>query len=72
LRALFGVGVIGTVACALCCVGVLAPVLVAGLVAMGLGTSAGTLDVVIVGALVVFAALAWIGWTRMQSAPAVE
>jgi hypothetical protein len=68
LRALFGVGVLGAVACALCCVGILTPVLVAGLVAAGLGAWTADLDLVLFGGIVVFGVFAWIGWTRMNSA----
>jgi mercuric ion transport protein len=70
IRALFGVGLVGTIVAALCCLGVLTPLLVAGLVAVGLGALTRSLDAVLVPALVVFVVLTVVGWYGRRQAPA--
>lgn len=62
MRWLFGVGVVGSIAAALCCVGILTPLLVALLVALGLTALTQSLDVILLPALGVFLVLAFIGW----------
>ena len=61
-NAVFGVGVVGSIVAALCCAGVLTPLLAAGLTAAGLGVLTRNLDLVIFPALAVFLALTAIGW----------
>ncbi|MGH2354606.1 MAG: mercury resistance system transport protein MerF [Chloroflexota bacterium] len=58
----FRVGVVGSVVAALCCAGVLTPLLVAGLTAAGLGALTRTLDLVLLTALPVFLVLTALGW----------
>jgi high-affinity Fe2+/Pb2+ permease len=62
MNALFRVGVVGSVVAALCCAGILTPLLAAGLTAAGLGALTRNLDLVIFPALAVFLVLAGVGW----------
>ncbi len=62
MNALFRVGAAGSVFAALCCVGVLTPLLVALLTAAGLGALTRSLDLILLPALVVFLAMAALGW----------
>lgn len=52
----------------LCCAGVLTPLLVSLLIALGLGALTSTLDVIIFPALLLFATLAFVGWRERQAA----
>ena len=59
---LFRVGIVGSVVTALCCVGVLTSLLVAGLAAVGLGALTRNLDLVLFPTLAVFLAVTLAGW----------
>lgn len=72
MRWLFPVGVVGSVTAALCCVGVLTPLLVAGLVALGLSTLTSSLDRILLPALAVFLVMALVGWRGRRSGAAVS
>ena len=66
MNALFRVGVVGSVVAALCCAGILTPLLAAGLTAAGLGALTRNLDLVILPALAVFLVLTAAGWWLRQ------
>lgn len=68
MRWLFPVGVVGSLVAALCCVGVLTPLLVTGLVAFGLGALTRSLDLIVLPALAIFLVLAFIGWRSRRGA----
>ncbi len=76
MNALFRAGIVGSVVAALCCAGVLTPLLVAGLTAVGLGALTRDLDLVLFPALAVFLAMTGLGWwlrrylTARRPAPA--
>ena len=72
MRRLFPIGVVGSVIAALCCVGVLTPLLVAGLVALGLGTLTPNLDLVLLPALAIFLVLTFLGWRARRTRPSVR
>ena len=55
---------VGSVVTALCCAGVLTPLLVAGLTAVGLTALTRSLDLILFPALAVFLVLTAIGWWR--------
>ena len=62
MKALFRIGVVGSIVAALCCVGVLTPLLIAGLTAVGLTVVTRNLDLVLLPALAVFLILTGAGW----------
>ena len=62
MKALFRVGVVGSIVAALCCVGVLTPLLIAGLTAGGLTVVTRNLDLVLLPTLAVFLILTGTGW----------
>ena len=62
MNTLFRVGVVGSVVTALCCAGVLTPLLVALLTAVGFGALTRNLDLVLFPALAVFLVLTAVGW----------
>ncbi len=62
MHALFRVGLVGSIVAALCCAGVLTPLLVAGLTAAGLGAVTRSLDLVLLLTLGVFLVLTAVGW----------
>ncbi len=62
MKALLGIGLVGSVFTALCCAGVLTPLLVAGLTAAGLRALTANLDAVLLPSLAVFLVLTAIGW----------
>lgn len=66
MNGLFRVGVVGSVVAALCCAGILTPLLAAGLTAAGLGALTRNLDLVIFPALAVFLTLTAVGWWLRQ------
>lgn len=66
VNTLFRVGVVGSIVTALCCAGVLTPLLVALLTAAGLGALTRSLDLVLLPALAVFVVLAGVGWWFRQ------
>jgi mercuric ion transport protein len=72
MRWLFPVGVVGSVIAALCCVGVLTPLLVAGLVTLGLGALTRSLDLILLPALGIFLVMAFLGWRARKSGAAVS
>ncbi len=62
MSALVRIGVVGSVVTALCCAGVLTPLLVAGLAAAGLGALTQRLDLVLLPVLWVFLLTTAAGW----------
>ncbi len=64
MKLLFGVGLVGSIVTALCCVGVLTPLLVATLTALDLRALTSNLDAVLLPALAVFLVLTAIGWMK--------
>jgi hypothetical protein len=72
VRWLFRVGVVGALVAALCCVGVLTPLLIAGLVALGLSTLTRSLDLILLPALAVFLVMALVGWRARSTRAAVR
>ncbi len=72
MRWLLPVGVVGAVLTALCCIGVLTPLLVTGLVALGLETLTRSLDLILLPLLAIFLVLAIIGWRAKQIRSAVH
>lgn len=67
MNALFRVGAVGSVVAALCCAGILTPLLAAALTAAGLGALTRDLDLVIFPALAVFLTLTAVGWWLRES-----
>ncbi|HYU19675.1 MAG TPA: mercury resistance system transport protein MerF [Chloroflexota bacterium] len=67
MRWLFPIGAAGSVITALCCVGILTPLLVALLVAAGLGALTRNLDLILFPALAVFLVLTFVGWRSRQA-----
>ncbi len=67
----FPTGVVGAVLAALCCVGIFTPLLVAALVALGLGALTRSLDLILASALAVFLIMAFLGW-RARKTHAVQ
>lgn len=72
MKGLLSFGVVGAVAAALCCAGILTPLLVGLLTVLGLGVLTAHLDVVIFPALAGFAALSFFAYGRLQRRPASE
>lgn len=72
MRWFFPVGVAGAIITALCCAGVLTPLLVAGLVAVGLSGLTRGLDFVLLPLLGVFLVLALIGWRSWATRSAAQ
>ena len=70
-EAAFRLGVGGAIVAALCCAGILTPLLVALLTAAGLGLAVRNLDLVLVPALAAFLVLTAAGWgLRRRRKPA--
>lgn len=67
MRWLFPVGTAGAVVAALCCIGVLTPLLVAALVGAGLGGLTRSLDIILFPAIAVFLVLAFVGWRARKT-----
>lgn len=66
MRGLLSFGVVGTVFAALCCAGILTPLLVGLLTVLGLGALTAHLDAVLLPALAGFAALSYFAYRRLQ------
>jgi len=62
MNAPFRVGVVGSIVAALCCVGVLTPLRIAGLTAVGLTVVIRNLDLALLPALAVFLILTGATW----------
>ncbi len=71
MRGLLSFGVVGAVFTALCCAGILTPLLVGLLTLLGLGALTAHLDAVILPALAGFAALSFFAYHRLQRHPAL-
>lgn len=69
MKWLLPVGSLGAVVAALCCVGVLTPLLVTALVALGLGAWPRDLDLILLPALAAFLTMAVIGWRATKVCP---
>ncbi len=67
-KTLLSFGLVGTVLAALCCAGILTPLLIGLLAVLGLGALSGNLDAILLPALTVFAAISgvtsWRLWRR--------
>lgn len=61
MRWLFPLGAIGSVVARLCCAGILTPLLISLLVAVGLGALVGNFDLIVFPALLIFLTLAFVG-----------
>lgn len=70
MKALVGVAVVGAVLAALCCAGVGAAMLVAGVTALGLGALTRSFDALLLPTLIVVLILAAVGWARGRRARA--
>ncbi len=66
-KTLLSFGIVGTVLAALCCAGILTPLLIGLLAALGLGALTGNLDAVPLPALAVFAAISGVAFWRALS-----
>ncbi len=72
MRSLFPIGLVGSAITALCCVGVLTPLLVSLLVALGLGALTRSLDLILLPTLAVFLVLTFVGWRARSTRPVVR
>ncbi len=72
MKGLLSFGVVGTVVAALCCAGIMTPLLVGLLTVVGLGALTAHLDAVILPALVGFAALSFFAYRHLQHRPNPE
>ncbi len=72
MKGLLSFGVVGAVAAALCCAGIMTPLLIGLLTVLGLGALTAHLDAVILPALVGFAALSFFAYRRLQRRAAPE
>jgi mercuric ion transport protein len=66
MKGLLSFGVVGTVVAALCCAGILTPLLVALLAVLGLGVVTDHLDAVLLPALAGFIALSGFAYWRLR------
>lgn len=72
MRWLFPIGTVGAVIAALCCVGILTPLLVGLLIAVGLGALTTTLDLILFPALAIFLVLALLAWRSRKARAAAH
>jgi len=72
MKGLLSFGVVGTAVAALCCAGIMTPLLVGLLTVVGLGALTAHLDAVIFPALVGFAALSYFAYRRLRQRPTPE
>ncbi len=72
MKGLLSFGVVGTVVAALCCAGIMTPLLVGLLTVVGLGALTAHLDAVLLPALIGFAVLSFCAYRRLQPRPTPE
>jgi len=72
MNGLFRVGIVGSLVTALCCVGILTPLLIAGLTAVGLTAVTRNLDAILLPALAVFLLLTGVSWWLRQRQGAAQ
>lgn len=65
-KALLSFGLVGTAFAALCCAGVLTPLLIGLLTLLGLGALTGNLDAILLPALAFFGALSLFAYWRLR------